>query len=367
MKKKVALFFGGRSLESDISVITALQALSALDSREYEAEPVFMTDGKMFVDGVDKLSAFKNFDESQHRQAHLIQGGLYELRRGKLKRKFSPDVALICCHGGEGEGGILQAMLEYNGIKYTSCSPLASALLLDKTACKRAFENMLLGVLPHSEALRSDFETAREDALDALEQLKYPMIVKPSRLGSSIGISAAHNREELAEALEIAFKFDCRADVEHMLTDCVEVNCAAMRDGDKILVSETERPLTSNAFLTFEDKYLAGGKMSEGGHMIPAGLGATELLVKAITESVYRELDLDGVIRADYLVDATGKIFINEINTVPGSLAFYLFKDMSQREFLSKLIENASLKRYEPPKKFKTEILSRVSGSKMIK
>lgn len=367
-KKNVALFFGGRSLESDISVITAMQTLAVIDKSSYIVEPVYMSDGKLFVDGIDKIDSFKDFNEAEHKQVYLLRGGLYEVKRGKLKRRFVPDVALICCHGGEGEGGILQAMLEYNGVKYTSCSPLASALLLDKAASKRMFESMLLGVLPHIEAYKTDFAENRELALSSVETLDYPIIVKPAHLGSSIGISAAHDRAQLASALEVAFQFDSQAVCEHMLEDFVEVNCAAFRDGDKIVVSETERPMSAGDFLSFEDKYLENGKMSGGGHKIPAGLGATELIVKATTERIYGELALDGVVRADYLVDADSRVYINEVNTVPGSLAFYLFKDMDHGEFVSRLIQNASLKCAPAPKAFKTDVLSRfAAGAKMGK
>ncbi len=362
MKKKIALFFGGRSLESDISVITALQTLGAIDKSAYEAEPVYMYGGKMYVGGVNKISAFSPFNEGEHTVVHLVSGGLYEVKRGKLKRRFVPDVALICCHGGEGEGGVLQSMLEYNGIRYTSCSPLASALLLDKLASKRMFESLLFNVLPYRDATHKDYIENGSAVIDSLEELEYPIIVKPARLGSSIGIRAAHNREELEYALDIAFSFDKEVVAEHMLTDFIEVNCAAYRDGEDIVVSETERPISCGDFLSFEDKYMANGKMGGGEHRIPAGIGPAELIVKAATERVYKELCLDGVIRADFLVDGDSKVYLNEINTVPGSLATYLFRDISHTDMLSALIRNASLKQPSAPASFKTDVLSRFSG-----
>lgn len=362
MKKKVAMFFGGRSLESDISVITAMQTLCAIDKSAYDVEPVYMHGGKMYVGGLNKISAFSPFNEGEHSVVHLVSGGLYEMKRGKLKRRFVPDVALICCHGGEGEGGVLQAMLEYNGIRYTSCSPLASALLLDKLASKRMFESLLCNVLPYREVSEEDLSENESVVISSLEELEYPIIVKPARLGSSIGIRAARDRDELKEALEIAFGFDGEVIAEHMLTDFVEVNCAAYRDGDRIVVSETERPIAFGDFLSFEDKYMSNGKMGGGEHRIPAGIGPTELIIKAATERVYRELALDGVIRADFLVDGESKVYINEINTVPGSLATYLFKDISPTEMLSALIRNASLKQPVPPTAFKTDVLSKFAG-----
>ncbi len=371
MKEKVAVFFGGRSVERDVSTITALQTIAAVDKARYAVMPVYMYDGNFYVGGLDKIGDFAPFDPSAHKKAYLISGGLYTLKRDRLKREFVPDAALICCHGGEGEGGILQAMLEYNGVKYTSCGPFQSALCMDKCMSKRIFSDMLLNVPPYVEITRGDFEADFDGAIARIEEDAYPLIVKPARLGSSIGISAAHDRSELKEALEVAFGFDSVAVVERMLTNFTEVNCAAFRDGDKIVVSETEQPLSSGDFLSFADKYTDGGKLSGGGHVIPADIGAAELIVKATTERIYRELGLDGVVRADYLFDnVSSKLYINEINTVPGSLAFYLFEGMGigHGELISRLIKNASLKEERPPANFGTDILSRFkSGAKLNK
>ena len=374
MKKKVALIFGGRSLESDISVITAMQVLSNIDRSAYSVEPIFMYEGDFFVKGLDKLDTFSSFNPLDHQRAILYKGEFYTIKRNSFSKYFKPDAAFICCHGGEGESGVLQAVLEYNGIAYTSPSVLASACGMDKALSKQLFEGMLLNTLPHEVVSREEFEEDAERTLQRLESfLTYPLIVKPSNQGSSIGITVAEDREQLKFALDVACKFDTKIIVEHKLTDFVEVNCAAFRDGERIILSDTEQPLTLNDFLTFDDKYMTNGKMGGGGHIIPADIGNLELIVKAHTERIYRELDLNGVVRMDYLVDkARNKVYINEINTVPGSMAFYLFEgqNIDFKTLISRLIDNAVNYQalHRTPSSFKTDVLSKFkSGGKIAK
>ncbi|MDE6302016.1 MAG: D-alanine--D-alanine ligase, partial [Clostridia bacterium] len=302
------------------------------------------------------------------------KGEFYTVKRSSFVKYFKPDAAFICCHGGEGENGIVQAILEYNGIPNTSPSVLASACGMDKALCKQIFDGMLLNTLPYEVLSREEFESDGKKTVARLESmLEYPLIVKPACQGSSIGISVAENGEQLEFALQVASKFDSKIIVEHKLTDFVEVNCAAFRNGDKIVLSETEQPLTFNDFLTFDDKYMSNGKMGGGGHIIPADIGSLELVVKANTERIYRELDLNGVVRVDYLVDkAHNKVYVNEINTIPGSMAFYLFEPQGVdfKTLISRLIENAvnyqSLHR--TPSAYKTDVLSMFkSGAKMAK
>ena len=374
MKKKIALIFGGRSLESDISIITAMQTLSNIDKSLFNVEPVYMYEGDFYVKKLDSLDAFSAFNPIEHSKAILYKGEFYTVKRNGLVKYFKPDAAFICCHGGEGESGILQAILEYNGIAYTSPSVIASACGMDKALSKQLFEGMQLNTCPHEVVTREEFEDDAERTLQRLESfLTYPLIVKPSTLGSSIGITVAENHEQLDFALQVACRFDTKIIVEHKLTDFVEVNCAAFRDGDRIVLSDTEQPLTLNDFLTFDDKYMTNGKMSGGGHVIPADIGNLELIVKANTERIYRELDLNGVVRMDYLVDKVrNKVYINEINTVPGSMAFYLFEGqgIDFKALITRLIENAVNYQavHRTPSKFKTEVLSKFkSGGKIVK
>ncbi len=370
MKKKVALIFGGRSLERDISVITAMQALKNVDKTKYVVEPIFCFDGDFYAHNVDEIAKFTNFNPSEHSKVCLIKGEFYKLQKSSLKKWFKPDVALVCCHGGEGENGIMQALLEFNNVPYTSPNVTASSIGMDKGVSKQIFDSLLLNTLPCDIVTKSEWDLAKYNVLSRIESvLEYPLIVKPCAQGSSIGIGVAMNMEELIFSLDVAFRFDGRAIVEHKLREFVEVNCAAYRDKDRIVVSSTEQPLTLNDFLTFEDKYLDRGKMSGGAHVIPADIGALDVVVRANTERIYRELDLNGVVRIDFLVDKTrNKVYVNEMNTIPGSMAFYLFEDRGVRfcDMLSAVIENAIdvYKRQTSPERYKTDVLARFHGSK---
>lgn len=331
MRTKVALIFGGRSLESDISVITAMQTLAVLKETEYDVEPFYLYDGDFYTKGVDDISAFTPFEKEKHLRTVMVNGTFCSVKKNRLKREFRPDVALICCHGGEGENGVLQGLLDFNGVSYCSSGVLGSAVCMDKGAAKSVFEQMLLNVIQHITVFSEDL--ARDPDLAAAhceKALKYPMIVKPASQGSSIGIRAAHDRAELIEAMQVAAEFDGKLLVEEKLTDFAEVNCAAYLKGGRVVVSETERPLAAGELLTFEDKYMSGGKMSGGGRVMPADVGEElNAVVRSVTERVYRAMELRGIVRADFLVDRTrGKVYINEINTVPGSMAFYLFEPL---------------------------------------
>lgn len=350
MRTKVALIFGGRSLESDISVITAMQTLAVLKETEYDVEPFYLYDGDFYTKGVDDISAFTPFEKEKHLRTVMVNGTFCSVKKNRLKREFRPDVALICCHGGEGENGVLQGLLDFNGVGYCSSGVLGSAVCMDKGAAKSVFEQMLLNVIQHITVFSEDLARDTDGTAARCEKsLKYPMIVKPASQGSSIGIRAAHDRAELIEAMQVAAEFDGKLLVEEKLTDFAEVNCAAYSKGGRVVVSETERPLAAGELLTFEDKYMSGGKMSGGGRVMPADVGEElNAVVRSVTERVYRAMELRGIVRADFLVDRTrGKVYINEINTIPGSMAFYLFEPLGIdfAELLTDQIEEALARR----------------------
>ncbi|MBO4554511.1 MAG: D-alanine--D-alanine ligase [Clostridia bacterium] len=363
MRKKIALIFGGRSLEHEVSVITAMQILNNLDKKKYAVEPVYMKDGDFFVGGLDKIDAFVNFEREKHGKVILANGEFLLIKRNTVKKYFKPDVAVVACHGGEGEDGTLQALLDFNGIAYTSPGVLQSAVCMDKDFSKQVFESMCLNVLPYETFFKEEFEEDSSKTIFSIESfLAYPLIIKPARLGSSIGIGVAKNREELLEKLEVAFKFDNKVVVETKLEDFVEVNCAAYFDGNAIRVSRTEQPMTDGDFLSFADKYERGGKMSGLERISPANVGSLNLIVQAMTERIYRDFAMNGIVRVDYLVDTKrGKVYINEINTVPGSLAFYLF-DVDFKTLLDEVIEVAPMRTYKLKTQFKTEILAKFKG-----
>lgn len=341
MRKKVALIFGGRSLEREISIITAMQVLNALVGTIYIVEPVYMSGGAFYMGNVDDIKHFVKFDEKEHKKVFLKEGAFFECRHGKVKEVFKPDVALLCCHGGEGENGVLQALLQFNDIPYTSCGVLESGICMDKAISKMLFESIGLDVLPCVVVKRREWTKNKEDVLQKIHTLDFPFIVKPATMGSSIGISVAKDEQSLVDAMDFAFEFDDKIIVERLLEGCVEVNCAAMRKNGEIIISETENPTSNGEYLSFEDKYI-GGKMSSGEHIIPADIGNLNDVVKKHTRTLYDALFLDGIVRIDYLCDIEkGKVYVNEINAIPGSMAFYLFKEVQFRELMLMLVDEA--------------------------
>lgn len=373
MKKKVAIVFGGRSLESDISVITAMQVFQNIDKSLYDVECVFAFEGDFYLCKLDSAKRFAPFEPCEHKKVFLLHGEFFALKRNRLYKYFKPDVALLCCHGGEGENGVLQAVFEYNCVPYTSCDVLCSAICMDKALSKRVFESLLLNVVPYEVVTKAELDEDKQKTISRLEQLlDYPMIVKPASQGSSIGIEVAKCCGELDFALQVAAEFDDRIIVEHKLDDFVEVNCAAYMKNGEIVISDTERPCSFSDFLTFDDKYI-GGKMSASKHVIPADIGSLELIIKANTKRLYKELGLFGVIRVDYLLDTErNKVYVNEINTIPGSMAFYLFKGVgvSFEELLGDIVEEALSAKSKQVKRrtFKSDVLKNYcDGAKLGK
>lgn len=368
MRKKVAVLFGGRSLEREISIITAMQVLRKIDRSLYDVKPIYMLGGNFYIDDVDDISKFIQFNPLNHKKAVLIDGEFFILKKDKLHKFFKPDVALLCCHGGEGENGTLQSVLEYNKIAYTSSDTLASACCMDKAVAKRIFESLLLNVLPYEIVYKNEIRDDECKITERIESvLEYPLIVKPSSQGSSIGIKVASNRSELSFALQVASEYDEKIVIEHKLQSFKEVNCACVLKDGKCILSETEQPCFDDDFLTFDDKYTSNGKMSGASRLMPANIGSLDLIVKATTERLYKEMGLFGVVRVDYLVDETrNKVYVNEINTIPGSMAFYLFEKagISFSELINILCDEAICRRIKSGgiKNYSTNVLSGFAG-----
>ena len=368
MKKKIALIFGGRSVERDISVITAFETKRALDNGKYHILPVFLFEGDFYTGDMNSIKDFAPFLPSANYKLVLLGGVFYLLKKGKLTPFFKPDVVVNCCHGGEGEDGTVAGLLEYNGLPHTSPDLFQSALCMDKVESKVFFDNMFLNTAKSVWFTRDEYVENVDQVFEKVEsRIEYPMIVKPSHLGSSIGISVAHNLEQLKSAIDIAIEFDDKVLVEHKLTDFVEVNCAVYKGSNGVVVSSTEQPLSKSDFLSFEDKYVAG-KMSGGGHVIPAPIGDLNRQIEELTERLYTQLGLKGVVRIDYLVDTEReKVYINEINTVPGSLAHYLFekKGVSFEEMLDDIIEHVEAEHLDKKSRvrnFSTGVLDNFKG-----
>ncbi len=362
----VAVFFGGKSVEHDVSIVTAQQMIQNIDKKTHRVIPVYITrDGDWFSGPkLSNIRAFKHFDKADKNitrvyiPANTRAKQLYRFNTEKqLFHKADPvfakiDVAILAMHGLNGEDGTLQGLLELADIPYTSSGVLGSAAGMDKILMKAAYIGAGFPVLPYTFFDREGWHKDSDTILDACEaKLSYPMFVKPSNLGSSIGISKAHNRSELKNAIEIAAEYDRRILVEQGLDSPKEINCSAMGFGDEVTASVCEMPYNADEFLTFSDKYLNGGKnqasMEALARRIPAPI--SEEMTKKIqkmSQDIFKLMDCKGVVRIDYICDKNlENLYVNEINTIPGSLAFYLWEPLgiSYQKLIDKLIDYAML------------------------
>ena len=314
MSEKILVAFGGRSNENEISVITGTMAVNVLKKAGVEVIPLYITQTNDFYTGEElaEISLFKDDGYLKSNRAIIANGGIYSLsKRGKIK-KFTPvDCVLNCCHGGWGEGGGLC------GLCAAANLPLAGAGLFESSAfMDKYYTKLVLNAL--------DIKTVEWAYISAEEELnkanlpEYPLIIKPARLGSSIGIARADTPEELQEGIETAFIYDSGVIIEKFIENRREINCAAFYSKGEIITSECEEAIPSGKVLSFEDKYSGGGKS-----VLPADIPvATADRIKEITREVYSKLNMRGIVRFDYIL--SDDIYLSEVNTVPGSLSYYL-------------------------------------------
>lgn len=340
-KQVLAVIYGGDSTERDISVITAVQAMKAL-REEYDICPLMLEDGGFYI--VSDASEIKSYigKKQRRKRVYIQKDGIFASGLTGRKLVVRPDCYLICTHGGTGENGALQGYLDVTGVPYTSSGVTASATGMDKALSKVLFSSLGLNVTPYVVV-----EDAGGESADKVEKkIGYPVIVKPVSQGSSIGIAVAKDRGELVEAMQTALAFDDRAICEKALEDFTELNCAVLTKDGKPLASELERPISWEQFLSFEEKYMSGGgKMSGGGREYPAKVpSGVRREVRDAAVAAYRAMGAKGVVRIDFLLDNTdGRIYINEANTVPGSLATYLFEQdgMSYADVVGCAVDDA--------------------------
>ena len=332
MESNVAVFFGGQSCEHDISILTGIQVLHNLDP-SHNIYPIYIHSGGIWYTGrrLWDISSYADFDPKRLKLKKVCvlpyDTRLFELRGRRLKPICEIDCAVLAMHGVNGEDGSLAGLLQLSGIPQTSTNVLGGALGMDKIAMKVFFEGLGLKVLPYTYFERRQYMYEQEKTLQSIEEaLGYPVIVKPSMLGSSIGIKVCSSRQELIEGIETAIRFDRRVLVERAEEEFIEINCAAFKTCGAIRATECERPISWRHFLSFEDKYLGGEKgMASAGREFPADIDEEiSDRIKEITKKIYRSLNLKGVVRADFIV--SDDIYINEINTIPGSLSFYLWE-----------------------------------------
>lgn len=331
-------------MENEISVITAAQTMAAMNADKYNIVPIYISKDGHWYTG-DKLRNTDNYRDMKSllgsvEEVYLrpIYGdnNLYKVRKPLFGSDVvaTIDVILPCLHGTSGEDGSFQGLVEMTGIPYASPNPLASANGMDKITMKMILKESGIPVVDYAWFSDKEWLSERDKAIANVEALSYPLIVKPANLGSSVGIKAVHNREELIEAVDNAIKYSKRIIVETLIEHLKEINCSVLGDYYDCEASVCEAPVRSGEILSYEDKYLGGGKNKpyEGMHStvreIPARLADdVTAFIRTTACKTFRVLACDGVSRIDFMIDeATGNIYVNEINTIPGSLSFYLWE-----------------------------------------
>ena len=343
MKITVALMFGGKSVEHEISVISALQAMQSLDREKYDVIPVYIAkSGEMFCgDRVGDIEAYKDI-KSLIADSYPVTLARIKDRvaiiRTETKLLQKPlvsyiDVAFPVVHGTNVEDGTAAGYLNLLGVPYVGCNVLSAALSMDKYAMKVIFKEQGIPVLDCVISDNSDWSKNEDAEIEKIEKaLGCPVIVKPVNLGSSVGISVADCREKLENSLSEAFLYAERVLIEPAITDLKEINCSVLGNEKTARASVCERPVSTDEILSYEDKYLGGSKSSKGmastKRVIPADISEemTEK-IKELAVKAFKAIGCSGVARCDFMIDnKTDQVYMNEINSIPGSLSFYLWE-----------------------------------------
>lgn len=345
MKVKVGVFFGGQSVEHEVSIISAVQAMRNFNTERYDIIPVYIArDNNMYTGtALLDISEYTKPTELLKKCQRVIlvnNGGKLQLERYP-KRLFGNnicdtiEVAFPVVHGTNVEDGCLQGYFKTVGIPYAGCDVLSSALGMDKYAMKCVLKDNGLPVLDCKRFNIKQYQKNGRGVMDEIEgSFSYPVIVKPIDLGSSVGIKKASDRKSLEEAIDYAFQFAKSILVERAIENLREINCAVLGDYEEAIASECEEPVNTDEILSYSDKYINGGKnggskgMASTKRKLPAEISdKTRKYIRELAVNTFQSLGCSGVSRVDFLMDAqTEEIWVNEINTIPGSLSFYLWE-----------------------------------------
>jgi D-alanine-D-alanine ligase len=389
-KKNLLVAFGGASPEHEVSVLTAHQAMAALEDSEYNLVPLYITKNGRFYTG-NELLELKEFEDLKALEQKLTPCGFMQNEYGQPVLRTSPSgifkkqktipvyAALIAFHGSRGENGSFQGLCEMYTIPYTGSGVAGSAIGMDKVAAKNLCRANGIPVVESVDFYESGWVDRRDKILSEIEALDYPVIVKPVHLGSSIGVKVVHSRDELIRAVEEAFRYDDHLLLETVVSPLMEINCSVLGSSETCRTSVCERPLGREEILSFQDKYMNDEEvkgMASADREIPAKISDDlENSIREASEAIFTMLNCSGVARLDFLVNSdTGVFYFNEINTIPGSFSFYLWEEtgLSFPDLTKELIEIAVEEQKRKSRRiqsYETNLLSRkaVKGIKGLK
>lgn len=382
MKLQLGVMFGGASVEHEISILSAIQAMNHLDQTRYETIPIYVAkDHRLYHSPLFKdVKSFRDPQKLCDKLSPITllkKGNKVLLKSTSLFHKdITLDLILPIMHGTYGEDGTLQGYLRMLDIPFCACDLSAAVLGQDKELMKQVLAAHRLPIVPWFAL--SKHETENDKLKEQCDRIGWPLIIKPSSLGSSVGIHMASDTQQLHDALQEAFQYDTHVVIEHALKEMREFNCALIGDEDEVIVSCIEEVLKGDEILSYKDKYEGNGKTKgivSTSRKIPADITAAQQeTIETLAVQAFHALRGFGIARIDFLMNKeTQQIYINEINTIPGSLSFYLFepKGIAFSKLLDDLIQ-LTLKRQRKQSQmifsYSNNILSTYSsGSKMIK
>lgn len=374
MKIKVGVIFGGETVEHEVSIISAMQAINKLDQEKYEVVPIYITKDREWYTGdmLRDIDVYQDLNLIKQYGKNVVL--YYDKGRYVLQKKNFPrtvvkeiDIAFPVVHGTNVEDGGLQGYLQSIGIPYVGPNVYAAVVGQDKVYMKDVWAGAGLPMTKYVWFYDVDYKQDSESVIQKVEKLKYPVIVKPATTGSSVGISVCDDHDRLVEAIDEAIQYDNKILVEEVVSNLKEVNIAVMGNYEHQKVSEIEEVLSANKFLTYADKYIGDGKgklkgvkglksvgpskgMASANRKLPADLDSKmRNEIEDIAVKAFKALGSSGNSRIDFLIDDTKhKVYINEINSIPGSLAFYLWdaKGVDFSQMLEEMI-NIGIKDYK--------------------
>lgn len=399
MRIRVGVIFGGESVEHEVSIISAIQAMNKMDEEKYEIIPIYITKDREWYTGdmLKDIEVYQDLNLIKRYSTNVVlyyKDGSYVLQKKKGLFKSivkELDIAFPVVHGTNVEDGVLQGYLQTIGIPFVGSNVYGSVAGQDKTIMKDIWTEAGLPMTKYVWFYDTEYRQDKDLVLDKIKGLKYPLIVKPATTGSSVGISFCDDVNSLKEGIDEAVQYDTKIIVEEVVQNLKEVNIAVMGNYENQKVSAIEEVLSGNKFLTFQDKYIGNGKgklkgfkkgaiktnskgMASANRKLPADLDSKmEKEIEEIAMKAFKVLGSSGNSRIDFLVDEKAKkVYINEINSIPGSLAFYLWdaKDINFTQVLDDMIQigiKDYKKRVSKTHSFESNILAGFAANNGVK
>ncbi len=363
MKIKLGIIFGGRSVEHEISIITANQTMNNIDKEKYEIVPIYISKQGLMYTG-DKLLELNSYKDLEKLVKELTQVTIvndsksinivrYPMKKIGKNVINTIDVAFPTMHGTNGEDGAIAGYLEMQNIPYIGSDILSSSIGMDKIMTRRILKESNIPSLDFVAFCSLDYINDESEIIKKIEKkLKYPVIVKAGNLGSSIGIKRASNNTELTDAIDYAMQYSDRIIVEKAITNLKEINCSVMGDISKVEVSECEEPTMLDEILSYQDKYMNNSKIDNSvKKKLPADISKqVKKTIQSLAVKTFKLLGCSGVARIDFLIDKdTDTIYVNEINTIPGALSYYLWeaKGKTLKKEIDELVDIALKRKRE--------------------